>query len=227
MKAVNYKQEKRCPRCKEVKDRSQYSVCKNNSDGLYGYCKKCSAEMSRERYYKQKAKKNIATNNALSYRARRAGVEYKFSEHKQKGKYRDIITYTCTNCDEIVTQNRKFVIENGFVCEKCLENHTSNFSKLPDIANEFAKSNINKEDNTSEKQNIDYNQRCECTTLEEIVRFLAKQKPTARIVISVEENDAECEECNCNDFNCNEHEDHEKAHKLSFWQKLKRIFKKC
>lgn len=40
---------KRCPRCKETKDRSVFSKCARNKDGLQCYCKVCSIALGKAR----------------------------------------------------------------------------------------------------------------------------------------------------------------------------------
>lgn len=45
--------QKKCFRCKEQKDKSQFSPEKSNSDGLYSICKECKAKTKKEYYYRE------------------------------------------------------------------------------------------------------------------------------------------------------------------------------
>ena len=39
--------DKHCPRCKETKPRSAFSMCRSTGDGLNAYCRQCSSAMNK------------------------------------------------------------------------------------------------------------------------------------------------------------------------------------
>lgn len=50
--------EKTCPRCKLTKPIEEFSSCKRNGRISYSYCKKCHLLINRERYQRERKKRN-------------------------------------------------------------------------------------------------------------------------------------------------------------------------
>jgi hypothetical protein len=85
---------KKCWRCKEEKDESEYGKNKNQKDGLWGYCKPCVSEMGkaertkRPDYFREKSKQ-YREKNADKWKetCRKNYLKYQEEKKNQQRKY--------------------------------------------------------------------------------------------------------------------------------------------
>jgi hypothetical protein len=66
---------KRCRRCEEVKDASEFHRYARNRDGLQPYCRPCKREIDNE-HYRRNPRRNYARNRAKAHSNRRWLYEY-------------------------------------------------------------------------------------------------------------------------------------------------------
>lgn len=72
--------EKRCPRCGQVKSLDEFGLNKSKPDGHSDYCKECAKEMSRESYYRTKERKSADAEKAKLEERKSALLSYSTEE---------------------------------------------------------------------------------------------------------------------------------------------------
>lgn len=150
---------KRCPCCKDKKDRTQFNKCNQRSDGLRVYCRTCQNEQ--RRVYRA-LPDNVRTEKASAWAYKRS-IDGKYKGRDSRFKYVYGITHAqydnvllsqngcCAICDEpskegqllCVDHNHDTGIVRGLLCKQCnfaiglLKDSVSRLEKAKQYLNKY------------------------------------------------------------------------------------------
>ena len=98
---------KKCYKCSEIKNKTEFVKCSKNSDGLYSYCKKCTYETKRPMRWKE------------------LGMDFSLEDYTNLSELQD---NKCAICKEDASTNkRRLAVDHchktgnvrGLLCGKC------------------------------------------------------------------------------------------------------------
>lgn len=102
--------QKKCPKCGELKDKSEFPKDKNRKDGLFCYCKRCNTKNTRlhkdkrPEYYREKAKERYAIRAAEVIESARKWAQ---SHHERRLEICRKWDHKNRDYSRVKTQNRR------------------------------------------------------------------------------------------------------------------------
>ncbi|WP_042200842.1 hypothetical protein [Paenibacillus camerounensis] len=103
--ATYEKAQKLCSRCKEEKQRSEFSKHSYSLDGLQTYCKVCRGEMDKKR--KEKLKKQIFEGIIIEKQCKSCKETKKVTDFTKSFSNKDGFSNICKICTSVQYRNRK------------------------------------------------------------------------------------------------------------------------
>ncbi|WP_379146270.1 hypothetical protein [Paenibacillus sp. sgz500992] len=97
--------EKKCSRCKELKQRSEFSKHSYSLDGLQTYCKVCRGELGKKR--REELKKQVLESVIIEKRCKSCRETKKVIEFTKSLNSKDGFSNTCRLCTSTQYRNRK------------------------------------------------------------------------------------------------------------------------
>ena len=103
---------KRCSKCKQIKDESEFSKNRSRQDGLRVWCKKCESEYAHKRYKKNRGPlkkyfryedRHRVVNGVEEKRCRRCKQWKPQSRFYRNRKHRDGLAVWCKECSDKAT----------------------------------------------------------------------------------------------------------------------------
>lgn len=136
---------KRCSRCGEVKDRSEFNKDRARRDGLTSECKSCRYKVQKE-LHKKRGDKNIKNVEMVgTKRCSKCGEVKNVREFNKDGTTKDGLHYLCRSCVAKVCKERyKKYSEMRATREPITNKRCSGCGKIKDVS-EFCKSGRKKD----------------------------------------------------------------------------------